>query len=276
NLGTQVGRFAQLVNGLAPATTVYFTAQAVNAAGAAWAAPVASFSTPATNPPSSPQVPVLTYRNDVARTGLNTNETALTLANVNSNTFGKLFSQGLDAYAVAQPLVLPGVTIPGKGVHNVVFAATEHESVYAFDADDNGGANAAPLWQVSFINPSAGVFTINATADLASIAGGFVGPELGITGTPVIDPVTGTLYVVAITKEVVNNVTNFFNRLHALDVATGTEKFGGPVLIQGTVPGVGDGSDGKGNVPFVQLKHHQRSSLLLNNGTVFIAFTGHF
>ena len=111
---------------------------------------------------------------------------------------------------------------------------------------------------------------------MASIAGGFVGPELGITGTPAIDPDTGTLYVVSITKEISNGTTNFFNRLHALDVATGNEKFGGPVVIQGSVRGVGDGNDGAGNVPFIQLKHHQRASLLFKNGTVFIPFTGHF
>ena len=274
--GVQVGRFAQIVIGLSPNTTYYFTGQAVNASGGTWGTLVQSFTTPLTNPPPSPVVPVLTYRNDSSRGALNTNEMTLTLANVNTNTFGKLFSYNLDGYAVAQPLILPNVTIPGKGVHNVVFAATEHDSVYAFDADGNSGAGAVPLWQVSFINPAAGIFTINAVTDLASIAGGFVGPELGITGTPVIDPVTGTIYVVAITKEVANNVTNYFNRLHALDVATGAEKFGGPVLIEGTVPGVGDGNDGAGHVPFIQLKHHQRSSLLLNNGTVFIPFSGHF
>src|SRR5437763_783024 len=85
----------------------------------------------------------------------------------------------------------------------------------------------------------------------------------------------GTVYVVAITKEVAGSVTNFYNRLHALDVTTGAEKFGGPALIQSSVPGVGDGNDGHGNVPFVQLKHHQRSSLLFQNGTVYIPFTGH-
>jgi hypothetical protein len=276
NLGTQVGRFAQLVSGLTATTTFYFNALAANAAGQSWAAPVLSFTTPATNPPPTPLVPLLTFRQSADRTGQNTNETALTLANVNTNTFGKLFSQTLDGYPVAQPLVLPNVTIPGKGVHNVVFAATEHNSVYAFDADNADGPNASPLWQVSFINPGAGIYTLNATADLASIAGGFVGPELGISGTPVIDPVSGTLYVVAITKEVVGGVTNFYNRLHALDVATGAEKFGGPVLIQGSVPGNGDGNDGNGNVPFVHLKNHQRSSLLLLNGKVIVPFTGHF
>ncbi|HWY30909.1 MAG TPA: hypothetical protein VNX46_09155, partial [Candidatus Acidoferrum sp.] len=276
SLGTQVGRFAQMATGLLPNTTYYFNSQAVNAAGAAWGAAALGFTTLPTNPPPPQLVAVPAYRNGASRWGLNTNETMLTLSNVNTNTFGKLFSYHLDGYAIAQPLILPNLTIPGKGTHNVVFAATEHDSVYAFDADGNSGANATPLWQVSFINPAAGIYTINAVADLASIAGGFVGPELGITGTPVIDPTTGTLYVVSITKEVVNNSTNFYNRLHALDVATGAEKFGGPVVIRGTVPGVGDGNDGAGRVPFTQLKHHQRSSLLLNNGQVFIPFSGHF
>lgn len=275
-LGMQMGRFAQSVTGLLPNTTYYYTARGVNAAGTVWATPVQSFTTPLTNPPASPLVSVVEYRNDPSREALNTNETALTPANVNTNTFGKLFSYSIDGYAVAQPLVLPNVNIPGKGMHDVVFVATEHDSVYAFDADGNGGISAAPLWHTSFINPAAGIFTINAVGDLASIAGGFVGPELGITGTPAIDPDTGTLYVVSITKEISNGTTNFFNRLHALDVSTGNEKFGGPVVIQGSVRGVGDGNDGAGNVPFIQLKHHQRASLLFKNGTVFIPFTGHF
>jgi hypothetical protein len=273
-LGTQVGRFAQSIAGLSPSATWYFTARALNVAGAGWALPVQSFTTPATNPPTSPLVSVLTYRNDNTRGALNTNETTLTLSNVNTNTFGKLFSYGLDGYMPSQPLVMPNVNIPGQGVHNVVFAATEHDSVYAFDAD--GTAGAAPLWQTSFINPAGGIYTLNNVSDLVNAAAGFVGPELGISGTPVIDPVSGTLYVVSMTKEVVNSVTNFYNRLHALDVRTGAEKFGGPVLIQGSVAGVGDGNDGAGHVPFVQLKHHQRPALLLLNGNVYIAFTGHF
>jgi hypothetical protein len=275
-LGTQVGTFAQLVSGLTPNTTYYYSARAINGAGQSWGTPVQSFTTAATNPPPSPLIAVTTYRNDATRGALNTNETTLTLGNVNSNTFGRLFTHLLDGYAVSQPLVLPNVNIPGKGTHNLVFVTTEHDSVYAFDADGISGINAGPLWQTSFINPSGGIYTVSAVGDLASIAGGFVGPELGISGTPVIDPVTGTLYVVAITKEVVAGVTNFYNRLHALDIATGAEKFGGPVLIQGAVRGVGDGNDGAGNVPFIQLKHHQRCSLLLNNGTLVIPFTGHF
>ncbi|GEM_PF-5579508 len=274
-LGTQVGRFARVISGLSPNATYYFSAQASNAAGASWASPAQSFTTPVTNPPPPALVSVLTYRNDNTRGGANTNETVLTLANVNTNSFGKLFSCILDGNMIGQPLVLPNVNIPGKGMHNVVFGATEHDSVYAFDADSNAGANSLPLWQVSFINPGAGIFTVNATADLASIAGGFVGAELGITGTPVIDPASGTIYLVAITKEIAGGVTNFYNRLHVLDVATGAEKFGGPVLIQGSVPGVGDGSI-NGVLPFVQLKHHQRASLAFNNGTVYVPFTGHF
>jgi hypothetical protein len=276
NFGTQVGLFAQLLNGLAPGTTYYYTSQAVNGAGTVWAAPVQSFTTPASNAAPSSMVSVVTYRNDATRGALNTNETSLTLANVNTNTFGKLFSYAVDGYVVAQPLILPGVNIAGKGFHNVVFAATENDSVYAFDADNNSGANSSPLWHVSFINSGAGIYTVNAVNDLASIAGGFVGPVLGITGTPVIDPVSGTLYVVAITKEISGGTTNFYNRLHALDVTSGAEKFGGPVVIQGSVPGVGDGNDGAGHVPFTQLKHHQRSSLLLVNGSLIIPFSGHF
>lgn len=276
SLGTQMGRFAQVLTGLQPDTTYYYSAEAVNAAGAAWGTPSQSFTTPLTNAPASPLVSVVNYRNNISRDGLTTNETLLTLADVNTNAFGKLFSYGVDGYTVAQPLVLANVNIPGKGVHNVVFVATEHDSVYAFDADSNTGANAAPLWHTSFINSSAGIYTINATADLASIAGGFVGPELGISGTPVIDPVSGTLYVVSITKEISGGTTNFFNRLHALDVMTGAEKFGGPVVIQGSVRGVGDGHDDAGNIPFVQLKHHQRQALLLVNGSLIITFTGHF
>jgi PKD repeat protein len=216
-------------------------------------------------------VSVLTYHNDNARTGRNTNETVLTLGNVNTNNFGLLFTYGVDGYVYAQPLVLANVAIPSNGVHNVVYVATEHDSVYAFDADSNAGSNAVPLWQVSFLNPSAGITSVPGT----DVNCGDLVPEVGITSTPVIDPSTGTIYVEAKTEEVASGVTNYVHRLHALDVATGSEKFGGPALIQSSVPGTGDGNDGLGNVPFDPLTQFTRTGLLLNSGVVYFGYAAH-
>ncbi len=210
---------------------------------------------------------VFTHHNDNYRTGQNVAETVLTPASVTTATFGKLASFALDGYAQASPLYVSGVSIPGKGLRNVVYVATEHNSVYALDADE---VSASPLWQVSFINPAAGVTTVPAsdTGECCDIA-----PEIGITGTPVIDASTGTLYVVAKTKEV-GGATVYRQRLHALDIATGAEKFGGPVILQASVPGSGAGSQG-GVVPFDALHENQRPALLLSNGVVYIGFGGH-
>ena len=211
------------------------------------------------------QVSVTTYHNDNARTGLNPHETILTPANVNLNDFGRIFVQPVDGSIYAQPLYVSNVTIGGQS-HNMVFVATEHDSVYAFDADNKSGANANPLWHVSFINPPS-VTTVDSYNDAGC---GDLVPEIGITGTPVIDTSTGTLYVVANTKE--NGA--FFQRLHALDITTGNEKFGGPVAIQATVAGTGDGSSG-GRVSFDPLKQNQRPGLLLRGGAIYVASASH-
>ncbi len=208
------------------------------------------------------QVTVATQHNDSSRTGQNLSETILTPSNVNVNQFGKLFSQTLDGYVYAQPLYVPNVSIPGQGTHNVVYVVTEHDSVYAFDADVSG----SPLWQVSFINAARGVTTVSSSdvgcSDLV--------PEIGVSGTPAIDTSTGTLYVVANTKQ--NG--KFYQRLHALDITTGAEKFGGPVLINAKVKGSGDGSQ-NGYVHFDPLKNNQRPGLLLQNGSVYISWASH-
>ena len=216
------------------------------------------------------QVNVLTYHNDNARTGQNPNETILTLANVNSNSFGKLFSCPVDGQIYGQPLYVANQSITNLGIHNVVFVVTEHDSIYAFDADNNTGANALPLWQVSFLNPAAGVTTVPAD-DLPCDN---VSPEIGITSTPVIDTNTGTIYIEAKTREVAGGVTNYVHRLHALDLSSGAEKFGGPVVIQATVSGTGDGSDGT-NVAFDGLHQMNRPGLLLLNGAIYIAYASH-
>ncbi len=210
------------------------------------------------------QVNVFTYHNDLSRTGQNLKETILAPGSLATGNFGPLFSIPVDGQVYAQPLYMWGVNIPGKGVHNVVFAVTEHDSVYAFDADSNRGANAAPLWQTSFLNLAAGVNSVPAdNLGCQSIA-----PEVGITGTPVIDPSTGTLYVVAMTLEDFGQT--YVHRLHALDVTTGLEKPGSPVEIEASTPGTGDGNT---TVTFRPWLYKERAGLLLLNGMVYTTWS---
>ena len=210
---------------------------------------------------------VTTQHNDISRTGANTNETILTPSNVNSSNFGKLFYYVVDGYVYAQPLYVANVTIGGTK-HNVVFVATEHDSVYAFDADTNLGANGKPLWQITLLDTAHGATTSTATPEPSSDFGYTdLVPEVGITSTPVIDPTTGTLYVVGKTKE----GGKYFYRLHALDITSGKEKFGGPITIAGSVTGNGSGSSG-GTLTFNPTYQLQRPGLLLLNGVVYIAF----
>ncbi len=211
--------------------------------------------------PAQAQINVTTEHYDNGRTGANSAETVLTPSNVNVNQFGKLYSVTVDGYVYAQPLYLYHISI-NSAFHNVVYVATEHDSVYAFDADSG-----SQLWHVSFINPSAGITTVS-PADAG--APDDLVPEIGITGTPVIDPVAGTLYVVAKTKE---NGT-FVQRLHALNVATGAERSGSPVVITASVSGTGDGS-ASGTLAFDPLREHNRPGLLLENGHVIIAWASH-
>ncbi len=215
--------------------------------------------------PAAPaQESVTTYHNDPYRTGLNPHETILKPSNVKSASFGKLFTQPVDGQVYTQPLYVPHLSVAG-GVHNVVFVATEHDSVYAFDAD----AYQAPLWHVSFLDSARGVTTVS-----VEDAGGCkqIAPEIGITDTPVIDLSTNTIYLTAMTKQVSGGSAQFFQELHALDLSSGTEKFGGPCTLGAMTPGVGDG----GAMDILNPRSYKtRSGLALVNGVVYIAFTSH-
>lgn len=216
--------------------------------------------TPATSSTSSGN-DVLTYHNDNARTGQNLKETTLTPSNVNVNTFGKLFVITVDGKVDAQPLYVSNLAIPAGGVHNVLYVATEHDSVYALDADSG-----AKIWQVSMLKPG------ESTSDDRGC--GQVTPEIGVTATPVIDRnngPSGTIYIVAMSKDASGN---YFQRLHALNLATGAEEFSGPQDIHATFPGSGDNSSG-GNVIFDPAQYKERPALLLLNGIVYTSWSSH-
>jgi hypothetical protein len=203
------------------------------------------------------QASVLTGRNDVSRDGLFGTETLLSPANVNSTLFGSLFSCNVDGYVSAQPLYVPAVTINGT-THNVVYVATEHDSVFAFDADNTNCQ--APLWQVNLIPSGSTTVPVNVQGCVG--VNGLV--EIGILGTPVIDPTSNTLYVVA--KSTITNTDKTSFWLHALDITSGAEKFGAPITINASVSSI------NGTLNFNPLSQMQRPALLLSNGTVFIAF----
>ncbi len=208
--------------------------------------------------PAGAQVNVLTANYDNARTSANLNESTLNTGNVTLSRFGKVFSRQVDGQIYAQPLYASSLNMPGKGIRNVVFVATMHDSVYAFDADSPW--EYAPLWQVSL-----GTSVPSGEYNFTDIQ-----PEVGILGTPVIDAATNTLYAVA------NTVTTgaFQYSLHALDLFDGHEKFGAPVAIRGSVSGTGNGSQ-FGLLAFDPFLHLQRPGLLLLNGTVYVAFGSH-
>jgi hypothetical protein len=204
---------------------------------------------------------VLTYHNDNMRTGRNLSETLLTLKNVKSTTFGKLFVIPTDGLVDAQPLYAPDVSIPGNGTHNVLFVATEHGTVYGFDADSG-----STLWHVT---------TLAAGETSSDKRGcGQVTPEIGVTSTPVIDLTAGThgtIYVAAMSKD---SSSNYHQRLHALDITSGAEEFGGPVEIAAQYPGTGDNSQG-GYVIFDPKQYKERAGLLLLNHILYTSWASH-
>ncbi len=208
-----------------------------------------------------------TQHNDLGRTGQNLNETTLTTANVKATTFGKLFSYPVDNQVYGQPLYVPNVAVPNQGTHNVLYVATEGDSVFAFDAD---GLSPTVLWSVNFTNPASGVNTISCVLSGLQCS---VYPTTGITGTPVIDPATNLMYVLVRTAETTGGVTNYLQRLHALDITTGVEMLGGPVVIGGSVKGTGVGS-AHGVLTFNTLHENHRPGLVLANNTIYIAYAG--
>ena len=208
-----------------------------------------------------PPVDVVTYQYDNGRDGANQAETTLTPANVDSTTFGKLGFYSVDGLVDGQPLYLSQVSIPGQGTHNVLYVVTEHDSVYAFDADSG-----TTLWKVSLRGAG------ERTSDDRGCSQ--VSPEIGITSTPVIDRSNGpngALYTVAMSK---NGSGTYFQRVHALDLTTGAELFGGPVAVQATFPGKGADSQ-NGNVMFDPKQYKERTGLLLSNGVLYTMWASH-
>ncbi|HXR32393.1 MAG TPA: putative Ig domain-containing protein [Verrucomicrobiae bacterium] len=206
---------------------------------------------------------VSTYHNNLSRDGTNTSEYALTPVNVNPNSFGKLFSCAVDAPLYAQPLWVANLSIAG-GIHNVIFAASSHDTVYASDAD---ASPCVTYWQQSLL--------LNGETYLSStdVNSEDIYPDIGIVGTPVIDPVAKVLYVVSKSKD----GNGFYQRLHALSLFNGSEQFGGPANLTSsiTVPGTGDGATPSGFVPFDPLHLNQRPGLALVNGVVYAAWASH-
>jgi uncharacterized protein YjdB len=205
----------------------------------------------------------VTYHYDNTRSGVNAHETVLTKTNVNSASFGKLGEFAVDGQIDGQILYLNQVNIPGQGMKNVIYAATEKDSVYAFDADSINGNTSAYLWKASVVPAG------ESPADHGSLPCGNIAFN-GVTATPVIDRGRNAIYVVAMTKDGSGNI---IDRIHALDLTTGNELFGGPTVITATYPGTGGNSSG-GTVTFIPEYHHDRAALLESNGVIYTAWSG--
>jgi hypothetical protein len=213
------------------------------------------------NPAPAATTDVLTYHNDIGRTGQNLTETTLTTSNVTSAKFGKLGFYSVDGLVDAEPLYASSVSVPSNGTHNLLIVPTENDSVYAFDADSG-----TTIWQITTLK----------TGEVASDNRGCgqVSPKIGVTSTPVIDRTqgpNGAIYVVAMSKD---GSGNYHQRLHALDLALGTELFSGPVDISATYPGTGDNSNGT-SVVFDPKQYKERAALLLLNGVIYTGWASH-
>ncbi len=208
---------------------------------------------------------VFTRQYSNARIGLNSDEIVLTPQNVNVQQFGKIATYPVQGIIFAQPLYVANVNVPNLGYRNVVYVATNDDMVYAFDAN---GRSPDLIWQTNLVNPSAGEIPV----PCAELPDDTCAEDstIGVIGTPVIDPTTGTLYVDALSE--INGT--YYHKLHALDITTGAEKFNGPVTLQGSVPGIGDGGNGT-TVTFDAHQELQRPGLLLANGNVYIGFASY-
>ena len=223
-----------------------------------------SVATLTVNPSTAPSgIDVITYHFDNLRTGQNVNEMTLTPANVRQATFGKLGEFPVDGLVDAQPLLLSGLAIPGKGNKNVLYAVTEHDSIYAFDADSISPTGGTILWQTTAL------LSAETTSDDRGCAQ--VTPEIGITSTPVIDRSRNAIYLIAMSKD---GNGNYYQRLHALDLTTGKERFGGPATIQATYPGTGENSS-NGKLVFDPKQYKERPGLLQIGGTIYTMWSSH-
>ena len=268
--GTTCGTFARVTSNsatyVAPNTAGIYSISAISVADVTKRASISIGVTDLTG--------VLTYHNNLSRDGTNIHEFALTTSNVNTATFGKLFSCQADGAIYAQPLWVPNLTVAGAS-HNVIIVATQHESLYAFDAD---ATPCTTLWHVNLVDSahggSSGETSVPSGGAGALVGSGYgdISPEVGITGTPVIDPTSNTIYVVS---KSVNASTQFFQRLHAIDLTTGAERVA-PHSIDSSisVPGTGAGSIA-GRVAFDPRNESQRAGLVLSNGVVYVAWASH-
>jgi Immunoglobulin domain/Immunoglobulin I-set domain len=238
-----------------------FDVVVTNSAGSVTSTSATLTVNPVTTPPSG--VDVTTYHYDNLRTGQNVNETVLTPANVNQTKFGKIGSFAVDGHVDAQPLYLANLAIPNSGTKNVLYVVTEHDSVYAFDADSVNGSTSTILWQKSVL----------ASGETSSDDRGCgqVTPEIGITSTPVIDRTRNAIYLIAVSK---TSGGNYVHRIHALNLTTGAELFGGPTTITATYPGTGANSS-NGNVVFDPAQYNERPGLLEVGGTIYTTWGSH-